>query len=120
MSQHTPKSKEVDEAARGRNLVRSNPNEWARRVVTATIRKAQHTPGSCGCRIKSVRFSPGNPNGQFEVIYCSLHAAAPEMLDFISTDLMNFWPDKVQAHPDVKILLAKARALLARVEGRDA
>ena len=49
-----------------------------------------------------------------------LIAAAPEMLDFISTDLMNFWPDKVQAHPDVKILLAKARALLARVEGRDA
>ena len=48
-----------------------------------------------------------------------LIAAAPEMLDFISTDLMNFWPDKVQAHPDVKILLAKARALLARIEGRD-
>ena len=46
-----------------------------------------------------------------------LIAAAPEMLDFISTDLMNFWPDKVQAHPDVKILLAKARALLARIEG---
>lgn len=84
----------------------------------------RHTPGPCRCRVKNVRFSPGNPNGQFEVVYCVTHAKAREMRDTIKALLTCLdYLDADSADPDerkaVDDTLAEARTLLREIEGED-
>lgn len=74
----------------------------------------QHTP--CGCRVKSVQFSLGNPNGQFEVVYCPTHALAPEMAEALRRLIHAIEVRK--RHPrNILGAMVQARALLARLEG---
>ena len=78
--------------------------------------KTQHTPGPCGCRVKSVQFSPGNPNGQFEVVYCPTHELAPEMVKILKV-LACIADNDGPLATAYRHECEKARALLARLEG---
>lgn len=76
----------------------------------------------CDCKVKSVRFSPGNPDGQFEVVYCPLHVAAPKMLEELREALL-WWhhrQDITRKHPQPTepTWVTGARALVAKIEGR--